>query len=67
MWHGCLWDSHQPKDSRIQTSAGPITAFNNDPASIIEAVKDPEIQNVKQYIKHNNQHNLLQKQLFGLW
>ena len=39
-------------------------AFNNEPArvhTITEAVKGPEMQIVKIYIKHDNRPNLKQK------
>ena len=35
------------------TSKGPITVFNNETEPITEAVKGPEIQIVKLYIKHD--------------
>ena len=49
--------------TQIKTSKGPITAFSNEPELIplMEVVKGLEIQNVKLFLKHNNQHNLLKK------
>ena len=35
-------------------------AFNNEPESISEGVKSPEMQIVKLYIKHDNRPNIKQ-------
>ena len=51
-----------PTKMIVETSTGPVTAFNNEPVnSITEAVKGPEIQNVKLFIKYHNRPNVMQQ------